>query len=346
VRRLVLFCLLLSAIAGSVVALRAGDDQERRPLPPSWPYGLPPVPEGEYPAQAPPILPPQKFVPPPPAATSPEQLRQAEGSEFKFTTQQIGYRHGPADWFPQDHPVMPEIVAKGKNPEVRACAMCHLPNGRGRPENAPVQGLSYEYIVQQLRDFQRGLRASAEPRKDNTSEMEQIARALTDDEIEASARYFSSMPWTRYIRVVETDTIPKMQLRGHIFWRAEGNETEPLGLRIVESPESTEQAQLRNPRSGWIAYVPQGAVKRGEALATTGGGRTVACSTCHGAGLKGVGPIPHLAGRSPSYLARQMYDFKLGTRRGTMSSLMSPVVANLTDADIVDLIAYVSSLEP
>ncbi len=344
-RRVVLPVLLITVVAASFVAVHAGE-QERRPLPPSWAYGLPPVPDGEYPPQAPPVLPPGKFVPPPPAATSPDQLRQAEGSDLTFTTQQVGYRHGPADWFPRDHPEMPEIVAKGKNPEVRACAMCHLPNGRGRPENAPVQGLSYEYIVQQLRDFRQGLRASAEPRKDNTSEMEQIAKAITDEEIEQSARYFSSMPWTRYIRVIEADTIPKMQLRGHIFWRAEGDDTEPLGLRIVETPESTAQAQIRNPRSGWIAYVPPGSVARGEALATTGGGRTLACATCHGAGLKGVGPIPHLAGRSPSYLARQMYDFKLGTRRGTMSSLMAPVVANLTDADMVDLIAYVSSLEP
>ena len=339
--------ILLTTVPTVVVSFVALSAQEPRPLPPSWAYGLPPVPPGEYPPQAPPVLPPTEFVPPPRPATSPDQLRQAEGSTLRFTTQQVGYRHGPADWFPDDHPVMPEIVAHGKNPEVRACAMCHLPNGRGRPENAPVQGLSYEYIVQQLRDFRGGLRVSAEPRKDNTSEMEQIAKALTEEEIEAAARYFSSMPWTQYIRVVETDTIPKMQLRGHIFWRAEGNDTEPLGMRIVETPEDTAQAQLRNPHFGWIAYVPPGSVTRGEALATTGGnGRTIACATCHGVGLKGVGPIPNLAGRSPSYLARQMFDFKFGTRHGTMASLMTPVVANLSDNDVVDLIAYVSSLEP
>jgi cytochrome c553 len=62
--------------------------------------------------------------------------------------------------------------------------------------------------------------------------------------------------------------------------------------------------------------------------------------------LKGLGTIPNLAGRSPSYLARQMYDLKLGTRRGAMSALMKPVVANLTDTDIVDLIAYISSRQP
>ena len=45
-------------------------------------------------------------------------------------------------------------------------------------------------------------------------------------------------------------------------------------------------------------------------------------------------------------MARQIYDMKLGTRNGALAALMKPVIANLTDADIVDLIAYVSSLDP
>jgi hypothetical protein len=56
--------------------------------------------------------------------------------------------------------------------------------------------------------------------------------------------------------------------------------------------------------------------------------------------------LQRLVGRSPSYLARQMYDMKLGTRKGAMTALMMPVLANLTDADIVDLVAYLSSREP
>ena len=112
-------------------------------------------------------------------------------------------------------------------------------------------------------------------------------------------------------------------------------------------PKTWRRSRLRNPRSGFIAYAPIGSVKRGEALATTGGGgKTTACVVCHGPGLKGLGPVPNIAGRSPSYLARQMYDIKLGTRKGAMAALMVPVVANLTDSDIVDVIAYVSSLTP
>ena len=44
---------------------------------------------------------------------------------------------GAPDWFPQDHPPMPRIVAHGSG-GTWACAYCHLPNGQGRPENAPL----------------------------------------------------------------------------------------------------------------------------------------------------------------------------------------------------------------
>jgi cytochrome c553 len=53
---------------------------------------------------------------------------------------------------------------------------------------------------------------------------------------------------------------------------------------------------------------------------------------------------PGIAGRSPSYLARQLYDFQQGTRHGEMAAAMQPVVANLTAADIVILTAYAASL--
>jgi cytochrome c553 len=68
-----------------------------------------------------------------------------------------------------------------------------------------------------------------------------------------------------------------------------------------------------------------GSIKRGEELITTGGGKTLACAACHGPDLKGmtlpeVGAMPGLAGRSPSYLVRQMFDIKTGQRHGKPSS--------------------------
>jgi cytochrome c553 len=309
---------------------------------------MPQLPPGEVPAQVPAQATPAYRPPTPPAPGAPPPvLLQAEGSTLQFTQQQVSNNYGPADWFPDSHPPMPDVVAKGKPNVARACGLCHLPDGRGRPENAPVQGLPHDYIVQTLRDFQQGLRHSADPRKSNTGEMENIAKSLSDDEIQQVARYFSSIKVPKYIRVVEAGMIPAMRIQGEIYFPIGDGQQEPIGVRIIETPEDVAQTRMRSPRSGFIAYAPMGSVARGEALATTGGnGKTVACAVCHGVGLKGLGPIPNLAGRSPSYLARQMYDIKLGTRRGAMSALMGPVVANLSDSDIVDVIAYVSSLEP
>jgi len=267
------------------------------------------------------------------------------GSRFSFTRGEVRSAYGPADWFPEDHPPMPEIVAHGRQPDARACGFCHMPNGKGRPENAPVAGLPKAYIVQQLLDFRSGARKTAEPRKPN--DMLLIAQRMTDQDIEDAAEYFASMAWTPWIRVVETDVVKTTRVAGQMFHLVDDGTTEPIGVRIVEAPEDEEQEALRSPRSGFVAYVPVGAVARGEALVTTGGnGKTIACTVCHGADLRGVGAIPGLAGRSPSYLARQAYDFKAGARNGPMAALMKPVVENLTAEDFVDIFAYTAAQAP
>ena len=340
-----LLALTLAALASAATTTLTTAQQ--RQMPPAWPYAGAPLAPGEIPPQAqaprtPPVTNPATAKPDAP----PPPVLQAKGSALKFTQQQVSNSYAPADWFPDSHPAMPDIVSHGKPGVARACGLCHLTDGRGRPENAPLQGLPSDYIVQQLRDFQQGLRHSADPRKANTLEMENIAKTLTDDEIKEAARYFSSIKVPKYVRVVETEKVPATRVQGEIYFVAEGPE-EPIGLRIIETPEDAAETRLRNPKSGFIAYVPAGSIERGQALATTGGsGKTTPCAVCHGADLKGLGPVPNLAGRSPSYLARQMYDMKLGTRKGQLSALMMPVLANLTDADIVDLMAYVSSLEP
>lgn len=79
---------------------------------------------------------------------------------------------------------------------------------------------------------------------------------------------------------------------------------------------------------------------------TTGAGKTTQCGTCHGADLKGLGPVPGLAGRSPSYLVRQLYDMQHGARKGTWTELMKPVVAKLSDEDMIAIAAYTASLQP
>ena len=61
----------------------------------------------------------------------------------------------------------------------------------------------------------------------------------------------------------------------------------------------------------------------------------------------GVPPdVPSLAGRSPSYLAREIYDIQQGARTGSNSNvpLMKMVVTNLLPDDIVNITAYLASL--
>jgi cytochrome c553 len=307
-------------------------------VPPPWAYGYtaPPAP-GTPPAAAAPAA-----APPPPDTS----MKSLPGSNLQFTRAQIANRFGPADWFPGDHPQMPPIVAQGKQPNVFACSLCHYPNGKGRPENASVNGYPVSYFIQQMYDFRNGNRKTSDPRKTNTGLMEQFAKNMTDEEIKAAAEYFGAMKWTPWIRVVETNTVPKTRIQGGMFLSLEGNEKEPIGQRIIETPENVEETEvLRNPHSGFIAYVPVGAVKKGEELVTRGG-KTTACGTCHGADLKGMGPVPGLAGRSPSYAVRQMFDMKQGNRKGEWTPLMKPVVANLTDEDMLNIAAYLASLKP
>ena len=124
-------------------------------------------------------------------------------------------------------------------------------------------------------------------------------------------------------------------------------EKEPIGQRIIEVPEDLEQFVSRDARSRFIAYIPIGSIQKGQALSGSGGGgKTVQCGICHGSDLKGLGSIPGIAGRSPSYIVRQLYDFKHGARAGAGSALMKPSVEKLTVDDMLSLAAYAASLSP
>ena len=121
-------------------------------------------------------------------------------------------------------------------------------------------------------------------------------------------------------------------------------------------PENLERTELRDSQSGFVAYVPPGSLKKGEELVTTGGdkvvagriaaGRTIRCEICHGRELKGLGAVPGIAGRSPSYTARQLYDMQHGARTGLGAELMKAVVVNLSDEDILSIAAYTASRVP
>lgn len=278
-------------------------------------------------------------------AASPEAFT-VPGSDRSFTMEQIRNGFAVADWRPDLHPAMPEVVSHGRSPDLRACGFCHYPTGHGRPENASVVGQPVVYVVQQMMDFKNDLRVSSEPRMGPPRAMIAVAKAAGDEEIRTAAEYFASFPYRPWVRVVETSTVPRTTVAGSMRVPDPGEGTEPIGERIIEVAEDPERTGLRDPGSGFVAYVPPGSIERGRALVTTGGGRTIRCAICHGQDLRGAGPMPALAGRSPSYGARQLYDFQSGARRGAWSELMRPVVERLTPRDILDIVAYTASLRP
>lgn len=295
------------------------------------------------------VPPPWAYPVDPPNAVAPKDdgtLRHVPDSPLTMTWSQVSGGFVSPDWHPQDHPAMPEIVMHGRKPGVMACGYCHRAEGTGGPENASLAGLPAAYIIQQVADFKSGARSSALPLRAPPKNMMALSKVATSEEVEAAAAYFSSLKPKKIIRVVETDMAPQTQVHGwHLADFKTG--TEPIGQRVIEVPEDLEQFISRDSHSQFIAYVPTGSIEKGKALATTGGaGHTVQCTICHGPDLRGLGPIPGIAGRSPSYIVRQLYDFQHGVRAGIASALMKPTVEKLSTEDMINLAAYAGSLTP
>jgi cytochrome c553 len=314
----------LALAASTILGGKAGHAQE---APPAWAY----------------VMNPPDFTPPPDDG----RLRRVPDATAAFTLTQVRDLFFAPDWHPGDHPPMPAVVARGRRPGVFACGFCHRADGPGGPENSSLAGLPAAYIVQQMADFRSGARATSVPQRLPSKLMIELAREATDAEIAAAAEYFSKLRPRSTLSVVETASAPRTFVAGWHLALKQPADQEPLGRRIVEVPEDLERFESRDTRARFIAYVPPGSIAKGRVLATTGGdGRTVPCLTCHGSELKGLGPFPGVAGRSPSYLVRQLYDFKHGARAGTGSALMEPAVDRLTLDDMIALAAYAASLTP
>ena len=319
--------LVIGLAAATVMGLGA----QSAPVPPPWAFTI----NTPSPAGAP-------AAPPAPPDPTP---RRVPGSDKTFTVAETRDAFNPPDWHPSGHPPMPAAVAHGRKPEMRACGFCHLTNGQGRPENASLAGLPAAYIIQQMVDFRSGARKSSEPRMGPPNAMIADAKAANDEEIRTAAEYFASFPYKKWIRVVEAREVPKTRISGWMHVPTSG--AEPLGQRIIETPDDLERTELRDGASGFVAYVPVGSIATGEALVKSGGnGRTQACGVCHGVDLKGLGPVPPLAGRSPSYTVRQIFDFQQGNRNGAWAALMKAAVERLSVDDMIAIAAYIASREP
>jgi len=271
-------------------------------------------------------------------------LLSAPGSELQRTQSQINDPFNPPDWYPEEHPPLPESVAHGRPPDVNACGQCHMFHGMGHPESSMLAGQSVNYVVQQMRDFKSGARTSLYRRHNS---MLRIATHATEEEIRTAAEYFSQLEPVKWVTVIEADSVPETYVgQGNMRHPEPNGGMEPIGRRIIEVPEDSHRAERRDPHSPFIAYVPPDSIAAGQELATTGGGRTIQCNLCHGPDLKGLADVPGIAGMPPIYVARQLWDIKHGARAGASAALMLAVVTNLTDDDVLNLAAYLASLDP
>ncbi len=279
----------------------------------------------------------------PPAKALPQHL---PGSAAMFSQAQARDLFFSPDWHPNDHPPMPEVVAHGRKPDVMACGCCHRAEGSGGPENASLAGLPAPYILQQIADYRSGGRKFSGPSRAPVLLMIAVAKAATDVEVQSAANYFAALKPRPIIKVVETNTVPKSYVAGNFYTALEGGGQEPIGQRLLEMPADVRQFELRDSRSQFLAFVPAGTLAWGAALVKDGRGITVSCTQCHGPDLKGVGLVPGIVGRSPSYVVRQLYDFQSGARAGKAGTAMKPTVQNLTQADMISLAAYLASQPP
>ncbi len=316
---------------------------------PNWAYGyLEPLTEGDRiappcPASAKPLD--CAYRSPP--ATDDDGLKfSLPETSFSFTASEADYDYGPADWYPDDHPLMPSVVEQGRQEEkIRACSLCHYPNGQGKMENGHVAGLPYSYILAQLEIFSKGDRRSADPRKANTNEMAMIAKSMTDEEKQAVARYFSSVNFKPLVNVIETTRAPQVRMTTNgLMLPIEDMPFVPLGNRIIEVPKNPQRtAIMRDPKGMFISYVPIGSLEKGKLLVETSNNKTIQCGICHGPDQTGLADIPSIAGRTASYTMRQLWDIKQGTRK---SPIMVPIVTNLDADDMLSISAYLASLPP
>jgi cytochrome c553 len=342
------------SIAGRLETLPAGTGaKSMQPAVPGW----------VFPLSAPAV--------PAPAA---RELVRLLNSSAVFTRAQLTDRFAAPDWYPSSHAPMPGVVARGRAPDLFACGYCHTPAGQGRPENAPLAGLSSEYIIQQIADFKSGARRALLPGVFPPADtMIHEAAVATPAEVQIAADYFSHERLRPRVIVLERSRVPRTRVVGSVYTPIANRGDEPLGTRLIELARDSEQHENRDEQMRYIAYVPPGSIARGRKLARTGdNGVTVACITCHGDKLQGMGTAagvgasaspsagsspsvgaspgaiaaPPLAGRSPSYLLRQLLAFQTGARSGPGAQPMQPVVAHLDIGNMIDVAAFAASLRP
>ena len=237
--------------------------------------------------------------------------------------------------FPEEHPAAPKAVTGGEGVRF-ACGSCHLMSGQSHSEAADIAGMPASYLIRQIQYYKDG------SRKDD-ARMGPIAKTTADEDVRQAAEYFASLKPRVFVKVIETATPPRtfIATAGRHRQLHPAGGTEPIGQRILQIPEDPFRTEIRDPHSGFIAYVPPGSLAKGEALVKDG-----KCANCHGEGLKGKGENPRLAGLQPLTIARQLFDIRHGSSAGEALAPMKPIAAKMTDDDIIAVSAYLGSLPP
>ena len=269
------------------------------------------------------------------------------GSDERLTQSQIDNPHNPADWYPDDHPPMPDIVRHG-DPEkgLWACSLCHLASGYGHPESAALNGLSEEYLYRQLKAYQNWHRGG------HAGAMIRFVTPYEDEDLRKAAQYFAAIkPGPVMARVVETEYVPETYIDAG--WRTkiqnpENPGREPIGQRIITLPEDEMLRTLRHPYASlFVSYVPPGSLAKGKQIVNEGTATSQPCITCHGVDMKGTPLGPYIAGQYPDYLLRELRAFKWGHRRESADELgqMQQQARYLSEDELLAVSAYIASLD-
>jgi cytochrome c553 len=281
-----------------------------------------------------------------PLPEAPPGVLHVPGSKLTFTKAQVDDDENPVDWFPDEHPLAPAIVAHAPPKAPPPCAECHMFNGQGFLAIPNLSGLPAAYIVQQVEEFRTGRRLSWEKDRPATREMIEVAQKVSDKDLAEAAAYFAALPKAPRYRVVEADKAPVTKPNFYGWLDITPGASEPIRGRDIEVAEDFPDMALGDPHTGVVVYAPPGAIARGAALVKSGGHNGQPCAACHGADLRGMGDTPALAGRSAAYLARMLWDIKTGARQGPAVTAMQAPAAHLDEADIADVVAYLASLPP
>ena len=314
------------------------------PAPPPWAYGFtladrnrPPLPARRIPSRS-------------IARASGRHGRRTSSTSCRTPTRRspsthIHYDYGPADWYPDDHPPMPEIVARGRESDkLRAVRPLPLSERTGQARERSGRRPARRVHPAAAGGVQERHAAERRP-EEGQHQRNDSDRPAPDRRRDEGGRPSISRPSSGGHGSRSSRPRPcrrRSPGMNGLFLPQPGNETEPLGKRILEVPENPDvhragarpaigHARLRARRQHQARRGDRHDGRREDG----GSARSATAPIC-----RASAPFHRIADRQTSYIARQLYDYQAGTRE---SPLMKPVVAKLTEDDMIAIAAYLGS---